>query len=107
MPVATINFTECEQLPNSDSIDIYSLQSSVMVTLDRYFGSYGEAAAAQVEYRRVLADIDADTSLTLFGTGEAIRAGLAAYPMALSWSEFEREAAGRIKPVRFSIRFTG
>lgn len=107
MPVATISFNQGEQSQGGNWADIYGLADSVTAVLDRHFSSYDQAASAQEEYRRVLADIDADTSLPLFGASEAIRASLAAHPMALAWSEFETEAAGKINPARFSIRFTG
>ena len=76
-----------------------------MTALGRHFASYGTAAAAQRDFGRLTAFIEADAP-TLFGAHEALRAGLAAHPDAHEWAAFERDAAEGIAPVRFSIRFT-
>lgn len=74
-----------------------------MGAIDRRFGGYALAAAAQTAYGRVQDDIAANGNL--FGPIEARRAGLAAHPEAFEWAEFEREVAAGIEPFGFSIQF--
>jgi hypothetical protein len=103
MAIATITFDRCDTEADGGQADVLSLQEAVMAALERRFGGYALAAAAQEEYRRVRADIDADTNL--FGWAEALRTGLAAHPEAREWAEFERDATAGIEPFCFSIRF--
>jgi hypothetical protein len=103
MEIATITFDRRDTQADCNQADLYSLQEFVLVALDRHFGGYALAAAAQEEYRRVKADIEADTNL--FGADAALRAGLAAHPEAREWADFEQEAAAGIEPFCFSIRF--
>lgn len=107
MPIATISFDRCDEAVDWNQTDIHGLQEAVMIVLDSHFSTYEKAAEAQQEHSRVLADIDADSTMTLFGAAEAMRAGLMAHPKAFEWSAFEAEAAAEVAPFWFSIRFTG
>jgi hypothetical protein len=103
MAIATMTFDGGETETNCGQIDIESLQDFVVTALERHFDGYAAAAAAQEQYKRVKADIEANANL--FGTAEAMRAGLAAHPEALEWAAFEQEATVGIEPYCFSIRF--
>ena len=106
MPIATINFDPSDESVDWNQTDIHGLQEAVMIALDRHFSTYEKAAEAQQDHSQVLADIDADSTMTLFGSVEARRAGLMAHPKAFEWSAFEAEAAAQVAPFCFSIRFT-
>lgn len=107
MIVSTVTFDRIDAPYDPEPAEINGLHGAVMDTFNRHFGSFDQGAGAQAHYRRIQADINADTTIPLFGVLEAFRAALAAHPDALEWAAFESEAAALIAPYSFSIRFNG
>lgn len=105
--IATLSFDRIDAPHELKPDELNGLHGSVMESFNRHFGGFDQGAGALETYRRVQADINADTTLPLFGVLEAFKAALAAHPDALEWSAFENEAAAKIAPFCFSIRFTG
>ena len=105
--IATMTYERCDAPQELKQDDIDGLHGAVMETLNRHFSDFDQAAGAFETYRRVRADINADTTLPLFGVLEAFQAALAAHPDAKEWAAFESEAAAKIAPFCFSIQFTG
>ena len=89
-----------------DTTDIFGLQETVLVALDRHFETFNEAAGAQAAHRHVKAAVENDPTLNLFSINETFRAAVHADRAALQWESFVRAATAEIAPFCFSIRFT-
>lgn len=107
MPIVTMSFARSDAPVDWTQANIFGLQESILIVLDRHFSGYEQAAGAQREHGRVKAELESEANLHLFGSVEALRGGLSAHPMALAWSSFEQEAAARVAPYCVSIKFTG
>lgn len=107
MIVSTVTFDRTDAPYDPQPAEIDGLHGAVMEAFNRHFGGFDQGAEALDAYRRIRAQIDADTTLPLFGVLEAFQAALAAHPDAKEWAAFENEAAAKIAPFCFSMRFHG
>lgn len=107
MIVSTVTFDRTDAPYDPEAAEIDGLHGAVMDAFNRRFSGFEQGAGAQEAYRHVRADVEADTTLSLFGVLEAFRAALAAHPDAREWEAFEHEAAAAIAPFCFSMRFHG
>lgn len=107
MIVSTVTFDRIDAPYDPQPAEIDGLHGAVMEAFNQHFAGFDQGAKAQATYKQVRADINADTTIPLFGVLEAFRAALAARPDAREWEAFEQEAAAKIAPFCFSIRFQG
>jgi len=104
--IATLSFDRFDGPHDLKPDELDGLHEAVMEAFNRHFSGYDQGARALETYRRVQADINADKTFRLFSLLEVFKAALAAHPDALEWWAFENEAAAKIAPVCFSMRFT-
>lgn len=107
MMVSTVTFERIDAAQELEQADIDGLHGIVMEVFGRHFAGFAQGARAQAAFRRVRAGVDADTTIPLFGVLEAFKAALTAQPDAREWEAFEQEAAAKIAPFGFSMRFHG
>ena len=106
MNIATMGFERLDADVDWDTTDVFGLQETVLVALDRHFGTFNEAAGAQMAHRRVKAAVENDPTLNLFSINDTFRAAVHADTRALQWESFVRAATSEIAPFCFSIRFS-